>query len=1006
MWLLALGDRLPAAAIPDVASLYFDWSLSIWGRDPLTPLLLPWVHRWLSAIEDARETESAREYRAPFTGDLDGANLSDLEDNLRLGFVAFCDRTPALAVSYLEAVMGRRRNERAVEAILKSRGRLAEAAPAQLAALTAAALIPPADDQDGRGRRRGRRRDNAPFSWTDSQFIPASPAQGPFLELLMHAPQHGLALIRQLVDHAIAFHSDGQPHGSNAFIVAFPNGPRTFPWVQSYNWSREGGGRSFAVQSALMALEAWAHKRIEAGEAFETVLADVLGTGDAPAAYLLVAVDLVLSHWPASRNAAAPFLGCPELLAIDRQRWSHDVTPVPDIFGLGNLQREPRGQATLDSLKQRPSRRAMLDERLPDLAVEGPENVRQRVTQLLRDATARLGPYGEDDDLGDAAFMAVHAGNLLVPENYTDVEVRLRDGRTVVGKQYVAPEAERRHMERLQSTRGERSTGVNFQLAISAALEDRRRSTPEFAARAAEWGQRPAAPSVDDEENDSGLQQQAVVGAAMIAMRDLTGEQRTGYRSWAMSVFNAAVQGEDDPVTRAREGLKFNPVAIAFAGMAYAMADGATREQAAALLALVHRPAAAHGFIAAASAVAAASDRLPQAIVRCALRASIYATRHWDERDEDRAAHVEQHRRAVDAAIEAELAWLYDGGAEPTWPALPGVRPRTRRGITLSGGRQEARLAEAIDRDAEIDKLDYQAAAAWLRGADADRDRAWLPAALRACANWTWAANGAGLESSDDLSHKPHEWNDVYFALLARDLAGADNAAVDRLALEPLASLPDESFFDALTRFQRSVDVVHFNDHGLDTASAVRIRERLAERVRASNSWRWMVRERSSGVEMHLGPAIATVFLNDYGWGQPAKAYLPPALVERLTPFLPTLEACAVEGATHFVAILTLNLLEVAVRPTHLSFVLAAAAGWMAAFPDLTRLISGSSTGSGAACARSSTRRARWNLHCSGRASRYETKSIGCYPEWFASVSPTRHASSERFNLTRDEPRS
>ena len=27
MWLLALGDRLPAAAIPDVASLYFDWSL-------------------------------------------------------------------------------------------------------------------------------------------------------------------------------------------------------------------------------------------------------------------------------------------------------------------------------------------------------------------------------------------------------------------------------------------------------------------------------------------------------------------------------------------------------------------------------------------------------------------------------------------------------------------------------------------------------------------------------------------------------------------------------------------------------------------------------------------------------------------------------------------------------------------------------------------------------------------------------------------------------------------
>ena len=156
MWLLALGDRLPAAAIPDVASLYFDWSLSIWGRDPVTPLLLPWVHRWLSAIEDARETESSREFRAPFTGDLDGANLSDLEDSLRTTFVSFCDRTPALAASYLEAVMRRQRNERAVEGILKYRGRLAEAAPAQLAALTVAALITPVD-QDGRGRRRRRR---------------------------------------------------------------------------------------------------------------------------------------------------------------------------------------------------------------------------------------------------------------------------------------------------------------------------------------------------------------------------------------------------------------------------------------------------------------------------------------------------------------------------------------------------------------------------------------------------------------------------------------------------------------------------------------------------------------------------------------------------------------------------------------------------------------------------------------------------------------------------------
>lgn len=935
-WLLALGERLPVAAIPDVVSLYFDWSMWILGRDPLTPRLLPWLHRWLTAIEDARETELSRTYQAPFTGDLDGASLSDLEGNVRTAFLAFCDRTPELAASYLKSVMGRKRNQHAVEAILKSRGRLAYAAPAELAALTSAALIPVPHSRDGRTRPRGRIRDDEPFSWTDKQFIPASPAQGPFLELLINAPQYGLALIRQLVDHAIAFHSNGQPHGSNAFVVVFPNGPRPFPWMQSYNWSREGGSTSFSVQSALMALEAWAHKRIEAGEAVETVLNDVFGPGDAPAAYLLVAVDLVLSHWPASRNAAVPFLGCPELLAVDVQRWSHDVTPFPDIFGLGNLQREPRGLATIESLKQRPSRRARLDERLPNLALEGPEIVRQRVALLLLNASTRLGPYREDDGPDDAAFMAVHARNLLVSENYTDVEVPLRDGQSAVGKQYVAPTAERRHMERRQSARDGRSTGIDVQLAISAAIENPQRSTPEFAEKAAEWAQRHAASAADGEEYESGLQQQAVVGAAMIAMRDLAGEQRTHYRAWAIATFSTALQNEDDSVARLRNGLQFNPVAIAFAGLAYSMADGATREEVAALLAFVHRPAAAHGFIAAASAVAAADSRLPQAVVRCGLRASIYAARHRVERNEDRAERAQQHRRAVDVAVEAELAWLCDGGGEPPWPGLPRVHPPTRKGIRLPAGIDESHLADVTHRDAQIERFDYQAAATWLRGADPDRDREWLPAALRACSDWTWAANGAGLESSDALSHKPHEWNDVYLALLARDLAGADDATVDRLALEPLASLPDESFFDAFARFQRSVDIVHFNNHGLETLSAVRIRERLAERLRASNSWLWMVRQRSSGVEMHLGPAVAALFLNDYGWTQPAKAYLPAALVEGLTPFLPTLERCAVEGAAHFVAIVTLNLLEVAPRPTHASFLLAAATSWMTAFPDST----------------------------------------------------------------------
>jgi hypothetical protein len=333
VWLLSLGTQLPAAAIPDVVDLYTSWSIGVIGLDPLTPTLVAWLHHWLSEIERARS-------RAPFGGEIEQEKIRELEVSLRTGFLAFCRRTPALATDYLRALRARPNNDRIVESILKFRGSLAEAAPAELAELTAASLI--------RQRTREKRRDgydrDEPFSYLDHQLIPESPAQGPFYELLTHAPQHGLPLVRRLVDHAVAFKSGGRPPGSNAIVVNFDDGARAFPWLQTYNWSRSASCSYYSVTSALMALEAWAHKRIESGEDFAAVLGDVLGAPGAPAAYLLVAVDLVISHWPKSAEAAVSFLASPGLLSIDRERQVHDETPLPDLFGLSALQRSPWGQ--------------------------------------------------------------------------------------------------------------------------------------------------------------------------------------------------------------------------------------------------------------------------------------------------------------------------------------------------------------------------------------------------------------------------------------------------------------------------------------------------------------------------------------------------------------------------------------------------------------------------------------------------------------------------------------
>jgi hypothetical protein len=110
-----------------------------------------------------------------------------------------------------------------------------------------------------------------------------------------------------------------------------------------------------------MALEAWGHRRIDDGEDVDVVIADILGDEEVPAAYLLVIVDLVLSHWPNSAKAAIPFVGCPELLSLDRTRSGYEA--IGFSFDLGAFgDKEPRGLATRESLKNRASRKRSLEQ--------------------------------------------------------------------------------------------------------------------------------------------------------------------------------------------------------------------------------------------------------------------------------------------------------------------------------------------------------------------------------------------------------------------------------------------------------------------------------------------------------------------------------------------------------------------------------------------------------------------------------------------------------------------
>ena len=926
-WMLLLGDDVPPAAIPDVVDLYTKWSAGMLGRDAITPLLLKQMYLWLTEIESACHPDDYKDLRQPFGGGIEHERLRSLESALRMGFLLFCNRTPELASEYLKSLHGRN-DERN---ILKFRGSLAQAAPKELADFTAAALIPKTDEAE----RTSHRQIKEPFSFNDHELFPASPAQGPFYELLMQEKETALSLIRRLTDHGVAYYTRGRHHGNDAITLSLPCGDQVFPWIRSYAWSREGSQHN-GLTSGLMALEAWGHGRIEAGDDIQRVLRDVLGPPNSPAAYLLVAVDLLISHWPKTREAIIPFLACPELVCLDRQRQINDNLPIPNFLGLAAPIKEPAGgPATLASLQKRASRQHTLDELVHRYAFDATGR-REQLAELLDKAAARLGEPKEEEDLGDPAFMACHALNLINPENWVETSVVGADGNPMAGRQYRSPPEEARRIQALQHAAADGLTEASLKARMSLALDNAAKSSPELAAAAAKWAQHAARTTSGSESNTDEVPEHEIAAAALLAMRDGTPVTRARHADWARTVFARAVQSDDDPGFRLRPGLRYNPVAIAFAGTVYLLrADAKNRDLRLLLeLATCAHAGAAHGLDVVAPIIAQIDERWLRAILRCALASALRWRRIPDRTDEDETRRVEAQRADANAAIEAELAWLSSDSNEPDWPMFPPEQAYTKHRIRLAGGPPSDRKQRKRPPERYVD---HQGAALWIsctRSIADVRARPWLRHIAQAYGPWTAEANGAGLESHEDVAHAPFEWNNAYFKLVAECLPGLPTEAVDSMVLMLVTSLPDESFYNVVADFQRSVDDVYFSDRELAQPVALHVRSRLADHMVRTRGWTHQAGRSSTSIEVHLGPAAAALLFNDYGIARPPTCYVLPPGVDKLDAFLPILSKLIEAGPCFFVAIASLNVLEVMPNRSQLSLLLTAATTWLRVFAD------------------------------------------------------------------------
>jgi hypothetical protein len=792
---------------------------------------------------------------------------------------------------------------------------LAKAAPAELAALIVASLIE--RPRKGRSRRDTMGR---VLSFADTDYMPPSPAQPPFLDLLDADPEIGLALIRELVAAAVDGHAEGKTTQTNGYTIIFDGKRRFFPWVQTYFWTR-GQAREYSAASGLMALEAWSQERLDKGEDIEAVLRDILGPEGSCAAFLMIAVDVLLSHWPATRDALVPFMANPDLLANDRVRSTHEALGLM-LFG----QKEPNGRIKLGDLAKRLSRQTTLEQLVPHYLAD--DEAGRDLRALLKSAVDAHEPFGDDSSFSDPAFMGTYVLNMLDIANWVQVEG---------GLGYKSPPAEADHLARLEARRQVLVHSSNTEAKIQLATNDPAKGSAEVAREAVIY----AGGDLPDGTDTDYLKSRStrLIATAMLVARDGDDALLDEHESWVRAVIAEALREEVDPYGSS-ETLGFNRPGMGICALIHLWRRRRLATDRDALVA-----AAARSDRAAVPAFAAGRARIDETdprLLKSAIRI-VFATRRWrwasyDEDAADETAYEAEKAGIAGDVIAAEITWL-EGGPEPAWPVLPDDKPSLRNRPRAILSRNQARIEFERDEDEWAPKpkkasihVDAQGIAKWLAllNTDGHPRPAWYEQVVDAYAPWSARLNAHGYSADAELDRTPDDWNSQFYLLTAAVIMDATPERLGSI-LTPILELPDRSFCDVADTLTRAADAAYFNERARPADRLCEIRRQLVTRTMALDRWSWDRRPGDLGIDFESGPTIGVMLMNEYNLVSSAGSYLVPAIFDRIDPLLETLRPMMPGGPTAFVALCTMNTLMVAPRSRHLEFLLSAVETWLSA---------------------------------------------------------------------------
>ena len=939
LWLVIEAKSLPTALIPDISKVFQAWLISTHGQSlRFNPTIVGLLFQWLTLTEEAltprvfRNTQSAR-------SNLNIPHLRDVRDEIRMTAFPFAHLNPPAAERYLAGLDPDAVRHHEMETILRAPGTLAKAAPAALANFALGAIIEKEDPDELYGNRRDR---FGPFGLHDNLFSPASPGQGPFFELLEHAPAEGLRLIRGLVEHATQWQRDQYVEARRPFpriSIPFPGGTKSFEGDWSvYHWARSVGP-SMITASALMALEAWGHGQIEAGRPFEDVLNDVLGPEGSSLAFVSVAVDLILSHWREARDVAWPIVATPELLEFDDARWKADLGGV---YRLASFEQEASvSRIKRADLDARPSRGNRLSATIGDYVFHGKPNQLEELRAALERARdeIRQRPRDDGDQIDEVCAAAERAIRMTNAEHWPLVKVKLEDGSEVEAHQFRPDPEELQKIEAETAPVEGKMLHYNVRATVQTALFYRTQSTATIVSEGIEWAkaQPPnAEPNLvedDDSKNfDKEWDRRAVVMAAALAARDYESSDREDILAWALPILLAAAMEEGDGY-RGNDHIEYNATAIGTFGLvALHLRDqrSVTRNS---LLRL-----ASHQHLAVAKALgrhfadlARLDPRLPRALIRIVMTSAVHPRRSDNDRQNQK--NRQAYREKIEASIAAELQWLDSAESEPSWPELPAWLSRRRRGIRI-GGWNEEDDDEVVEEKSEfyLDEHILGALIGHLIPLTIGELPPWIVSLAKYLMQWTDEANGPHGEKNDDRDNRPHTWNNRLFDFLGILCVALPHDDVVTTFLEPITRFNDEAFYDAMAPFLRGFDRAMQATDTKRPENPTAVRALLADRIRRGRNFKRLGREKAFTSETHAGDALNAMF------------YQPPRFANRGQPSIPDnwngldvtmpmLTALVTEAPTSgYLATVFMNLVESSTRTALLPFVVQATTAWCIAY--------------------------------------------------------------------------